>query len=239
MKALCLACWLLVVSLLYAWPTLLSAQETQPVSPRTPRTASAPPENRQGRSVGAPQVLEIPTQELTTPEVATPQPSSLPPANERALGAGDQQNDGLRPEAPLPVASKRNYLGVLYATAEEGQPGVKVLDVVQGSPADRAGFQGANAPGKNSSDLLKAAIVVLAMSPVGPFAIPLAIAHDMYTNHQSPGDLIVAVGDHQIHDAQEFSEEMRRYQPGETVSFSVVRGGKPLQIAVRLEEEPS
>jgi len=183
--------------------------------------------------------LEIPTQELSAPEVATPQPLSLPPANERALGAGDPQNDGLRPEATLPVASKRNYLGVLYATAEEGQPGVKVLDVVQGSPADRAGFRGANAPGKNSSDLLKAAIVVLAMSPIGPFAIPLAIAHDMYAGHQSPGDLIVAVGDHQVHGAQEFSEEMRRYQPGETVSFSVVREGKPLQISVRLEEEPS
>jgi S1-C subfamily serine protease len=51
--------------------------------------------------------------------------------------------------------------------------------------------------------------------------------------------LIVAVGDHQVHDAQEFSEEMRHYQPGETVSFSVVRGGKPLHIAVQLEEEPS
>lgn len=239
MKALCLACWLLVVALLYAWPTPLSAQETQSISPRTPHTLSAPSENRQGRTVGAPQVLEIPPQELTAPEVAAPQPWSLPSANERALGLGDPQNDGLRPGAPMPVAAKRNYLGVLYATAEEGQPGVKVLDVVQGSPAARAGFQGASSPGKNSSDLLKAAIVVLAMSPVGPFAIPLAIAHDMYTSHQSPGDLIVAVGDHQIHDAQEFSEEMRRYQPGETVSFSVMRAGKPLQISVRLEEEPS
>ncbi len=239
MKALCLACWLLAVALLSAWPTLLSAQETQSVSPRTPNTPSAPSENRQGRIVGAPQVLEISPQELTTPEVAAPQPWSLPPANERALSVGDPQNDGLRPEATVPIATKRNYLGVLYATAEEGQPGVKVLDVVQGSPAARAGFQGANAPGKNSSDLLKAAIVVLAMSPVGPFAIPLAIAHDMYMSHQSPGDLIVAVGDHQVRDAQEFSEVMRRYQPGETVSFSVVRGGKPLQLTVQLEEEPS
>jgi len=152
---------------------------------------------------------------------------------------GDPNDDGLRPEATMPVAAKRNYLGVLYATAEEGPVGVKVLDVVPGSPADRAGFQGVNARGTHSSDLVKAAIVVLAMSPVGPFAIPLAIAHDMYMSRQSPGDLIVAVGDHQIRDAQEFSEEMRHYQPGETVSFSIMRGGKPLQIAVQLEEEPS
>ena len=61
----------------------------------------------------------------------------------------------------------------------------------------------------------------------------------MYTSRQSPGDLIVAVGDHPVRDAQEFSEEMRRYQPGDTVSFSVMRGGKPLQLTVQLEEEPS
>jgi S1-C subfamily serine protease len=133
---------------------------------------------------------------------------------------------------------RRNYLGVLYATAEEGPQGVKVLDVVQASPAARAGFQGVNAPGAQSNDLMKAAIVVLAMSPVGAFAIPLAIAHDIYTSRQSPGDLIVAVNDRPVHDAQEFSEEMRRYQPGDTVSFSVMRSGKPLQITVQLEEEP-
>jgi S1-C subfamily serine protease len=127
---------------------------------------------------------------------------------------------------------------VLYATAEEGPVGIKVLDIVEGSPAARAGFQGVNAPSSQRSDLFKAAIVVLAMSPAGPFAIPLAIAHDMYMNRQSPGDLIVAVNDRPVRDAQEFSEEMRRYQPGETVSFSVMRGGKAMQIAVQLEEEP-
>lgn len=239
MKALHTAYRLLMVALLSAWPALLSAQERHSVSSPTGNAVPTPSENRQGRTVGAPQVLEIAPQELTAPEVAAPPPGSLPPANERALGVGDLQDDGLRPEASMPIAVKRNYLGVLYATAEEGQPGVKVLDVVQGSPADRAGFRGVNTPGSHSSDLLKAAIVVLAMSPVGPFAIPLAIAHDLYTSRQSPGDLIVAVGDHQIHDAQEFSEEMRRYQPGETVSFSVMRGGKPLQVTVQLEEEPS
>jgi hypothetical protein len=239
MKAPWLISCLFVAVLLCGVPVLLSAQETQSVSPPRADTVSPPLENRQGRTVGAPQVLEIPTQELTPPEVAAPRPWELPPANERTPGMGDPNDNGLRPEATMPVAAKRNYLGVLYATAEEGPSGVKVLDVVQGSPADRAGFQGANTPGTHSSDLVKAAIVVLAMSPVGPFAIPLAIAHDMYMSRQSPGDLIVAVGDHQVHDAQEFSEEMRHYQPGETVSFSVVRGGKPLHIAVQLEEEPS
>ena len=240
MRGLHSACWLLAGALLSARPALLSAQETHSMSSQAVKAAATPSENRQGRSVGAPQVLEISPQEMTAPETAAPPPvGSLPPTNERALGVGDSQDNDVRPEATMPVAAKRNYLGVLYATAEEGQPGVKVLDVVQGSPAERAGFRGVKTPGSNSNDLVKAAIVVLAMSPIGPFAIPLAIAHDMYTSHQSPGDLIVAVGDHQVHDAQGFSEEMRHYQPGETVSFSVMRGGKPLQIAVQLEEEPS
>jgi PDZ domain len=238
MKAPCLVCWLIVGALLHGMPVSLSAQETQPFPQSAPDSAPAPLDTRQGRTVGAPQILEIPTQELAPPTTAAPQPWELPPAHERALGIGDPNDDGLRPEATMPAMVKRNYLGVLYATAEDGPQGVKVLDVVQESPAARAGFQGVNVPGTQSNDLLKAAIVVLAMSPVGAFAIPLAIAHDIYTSRQSPGDLIVAVNDRPVHDAQEFSEEMRRYQPGDTVSFAVMRSGKPLQIAVKLEEEP-
>jgi S1-C subfamily serine protease len=116
--------------------------------------------------------------------------------------------------------------------------GVKVLDVVPGSPAERAGFSGANRPSEGQSTLIKAAIVVLAMSPAGPFAIPLAIAHDMYMSKQSPGDVIVAINNQPVHNAQEFSEAMRRYQPKETVAFSILRAGKPMQISVQLEEEP-
>ncbi len=106
------------------------------------------------------------------------------------------------------------------------------------SPAHRAGFIGANAPQEEGSDLLKAAIVVLAMSPAGPLAIPLAIAHDMYTNRAAPGDLIVSINNQPTPDAQEFTEVMRKYRPGDTVSFSIVRAEKPMQIPVTLEEEP-
>lgn len=230
---------LLVAASLWGVPVVSSAQETQSRSPLSDDTPAPQSDSRQGRAVGAPQVLEIAPQEVAPPAVAAPQPWELPPANERAPGVGDPNDDGLRPEATMPVVTKRNYLGVLYATSEEGEPGVKVLDVVEGSPADRSGFQGVNAPGMHSNDLIKAAIVVLAMSPVGAFAIPLAIAHDIYTNRRSPGDLIVAVNDRPVRDALEFSEEMRNHQPGETVLFSVVREGKRMQISVVLEEEPS
>ena len=232
--------WLLIAALLCGLPVPLSAQETQPGSSAAVDASGAPFDSRQGRTIGAPQVLEVPPQDLTLPSAGASQPWSLPPTHDTALGRGNPHDEGSWPEATTPLAlPRRNYLGVLYATAEEGPVGVKVLDVVQGSPAARAGFQGVSSPGAQRSDLFKAAIVVLAMSPAGPFAIPLAIAHDMYTSRQSPGDLIVTVGDHPVRDAQEFSEEMRRYQPGDTVSFSVMRGGKPLQLTVQLEEEPS
>ena len=72
----------------------------------------------------------------------------------------------------------------------------------------------------------------------GPFAIPLAIAHDMYTNRHPPGDLIVAIKDQPIRNAQEFTETMQRYQPGDRVPFKVLRQNKLLEITVALEEEP-
>lgn len=233
-----ISCLLVATFLLCGRPAVLLAQGTQSGASRAEDIPEAGPDSRQGRAVGAPQVLEIAPQEVAPPEAAAPQPWELPPANERALGVGDPHDDGLQPEATMPAVTKRNYLGVLYATSEEGEPGVKVLDVVEGSPADRSGFQGVNAPGTHSNDLVKAAIVVLAMSPVGAFAIPLAIAHDIYTNRRSPGDLIVAVNDRPVRDALEFSEEMHNHQPGETVLFSVVRDGKRMQISVVLEEEP-
>lgn len=230
MKTLQRSYWLLTAALLCGLPVSLPAQEVQ--------TGSSALDPRQGRSIGAPQVLEIPVQDLAPPPLSAPPPSSLPPVHERALGMEEPIDEGLRPETGTPLTARRTYLGVLYATAEEGPVGVKVLDVIEGSPAARAGFQGVNAPAAQQSDLVKAAIVVLAMSPAGPFAIPLAIAHDLYTSRQSPGDLIVAVGERPIHDAQEFTEAMRHYKPGDTVLFSIIRGGKPLQITVQLEEEP-
>jgi S1-C subfamily serine protease len=82
------------------------------------------------------------------------------------------------------------------------------------------------------------------MSPAGAFAIPLTIAHQVYTNRKAlapvdlPGDLIVAVDDKPIQDAQAFSQALGSYEPGDRVSFSIIRAGKPFQIAVTLEREP-
>ncbi len=220
---------------------------------------SASTQGRQSPSVGAPQVLEIPIPQTTTPLSA---PGETSPASQMSdFGEFDSDADwpanaATTPDDQFPewygrsqdglevydkletVALKRTYLGVLYATSEEGPEGVRVLSVIDNSPAARAGFEGANTPPSQKSGLMKAAIVVLAMSPAGPFAIPLAIAHDMYTNRHPPGDLIVAVKDQPVRNAQEFTETMQRYQPGDRVPFKVLRQNKLLQITVALEEEP-
>lgn len=249
MKTLSIACGLLVVT--WILPTSIFAQNSGSASQA---------ESGQRRTVGAPQVLEIPVPQADAQTDVYQEPYQdsyqdpyqdnagyAPPAQAGQNPGYDSYDDTLQ-QAAIPseqtqayaTGGQRTYLGVLYATAEQGPPGVKVLSLVPDSPAHRAGFIGANAPEEEGSDLLRAAIVVLAiaMSPAGPFAIPLAIAHDMYTSRDAPGDLIVSINNTPTPDAQEFTAVMRQYQPGDTVSFSIVRAGEPMQISVTLEEEP-
>lgn len=252
MKALSIACGLLVMS--WVLPVTLFAQNSGSAT----QAESGPSRTgRTGRAVGAPQVLEIPIPQADpqTDSYQDPYQDSQDPHDPYQDSASQQgyeqgyepyentpQQAALAAEqagtSSLPDGGQRTYLGVLYATAEQGPAGVKVLSIVPDSPAHRAGFIGANDPQEGGSDLLKAAIVVLAMSPAGPFAIPLAIAHDMYMNRDAPGDLIVSIDNQPTPDAQEFTQAMHKYRPGDTVSFSIVRAGKPMQISVTLEEEP-
>lgn len=247
------SCWLQIVALLSTvmWPLVSYGAQ-----PDVPSAVEENEESPLGQRIGAPQVLEISPQDgepstvMKRPHAEAPPPEAPTRAVERTEPPAIEQTARTGERFPQPgenarsggVAQKgagqRNYLGVLYATAEEGPAGVKVLDVVPGSPAERAGFSGANRPSEGQSSLIKAAIVVLAMSPAGPFAIPLAIAHDMYMTKQTPGDVIVAIDNQPVHNAQEFSEAMRRYKPQETVTFSILRAGKPMQVSVQLEEEP-
>src|SRR5262249_30728582 len=142
-------CFLIAV-LLCETPAVILAQGFSPTSPSSATQSAG---GRSSRTIGAPQVLEIPSPQnvAPAPDVSSstetvPPAGTLPPSYERVLGAGDPNDGGLQPETAMPAPTKRNYLGVLYATAEEGPVGVKVLDVVQGSPAARAGFRGVNTP---------------------------------------------------------------------------------------------
>jgi S1-C subfamily serine protease len=116
---------------------------------------------------------------------------------------------------------------------------VKVLGIVEGSPAERAGFQGSPHSLTWKDKALKMAIPLLVLSPAAPLAIPLAIIHDVYRNRHNLEDLIVEVQGRPVRDAQEFSEAMRGFGPGDTVSFAVMRGDQIVHISAQLAEEPS
>jgi hypothetical protein len=215
------------------------------ISPAFTQAQNAPAgPGRNSRDVGAPQVLEIPVQS-TQPSGPVETPSQLSdfgdldPNRDWSSPAMDSQFPDWSEPSFETAELKRTYLGVLYATAEKGPEGVQVLSVIEGSPADRSGFEGVNTPARDTrNDFMKVAIVALALSPAGPFVMPLAIAHDIYKNRHPPGDLIVAVENDTVRNAQEFTAAMRRYQPGDRVSFTVLRKNQPLQMTVTLEEEP-
>ena len=216
-------------------------------APHLSQAQNAPADAGQpSQGVGAPQVLEIPVQSsLSQPTFPVEPPLSdfgdSQPHQDWSAAATDGQLSEW-PDPPV-VESKRTYLGVLYATAEEGPEGVLVLSVIEGSPAHRSGFEGVNMPtqhDQNRNDLVKkAAIIALAMSPAGPFVMPLVAAHDHLTRERHPvGDLIVAVENTPVRTARDLTEVMQRYSPGDQVAFSVLRRNQPRQIAVTLEEEP-
>ncbi len=227
-----------LVLALCVWPLVPHAQESQPaLATAEPVTLDAPPALEQAvaqpaatEASGAPSQVILGQATDHASDQTQPAPDALPPDFWAA------------PESEQPP-EQRTYLGALYATPEhEGLQGVQVLSVIPGSPAARAGFIGANTPQQQRTSWFRVAVLALSMSPAGAFAIPLTIAHHVYTNRHAPadlpGDLIVAIDDTPIPDAQAFSRILGSYEPGDRVTFTFIRAGKPMQIAVTLESEP-
>ena len=220
------------------WPLVPHAQESQPAPVTSePVTLDAPPALEQAvaqpaatEASGAPSQVILGQATDRASDQTQPAPDAVPPDFWAA------------PESEQPP-EQRTYLGALYATPEhEGLQGVQVLSVIPGSPAARAGFIGANTPQQQGTSWFRVAVLALSMSPAGAFAIPLTIAHHVYTNRHAPadlpGDLIVAIDDTPIPDAQAFSRILGSYEPGDRVTFTFIRAGKPMQVAVTLESEP-
>jgi hypothetical protein len=204
---------------------------------RSASQADGEMEQRAGRQpIGAPQVLEIPPMQEIAPPI-----SNSSAVDERPAEIGMPQGDSLRPGDVQPPAARRSYLGLLYVSADNEEDGVVVVDTIIGSPAARAGFIGEKTeiPSTRTDQIMKVAMVALVMSPAAPAIVPLALAHEMFLACRPRGDIIVAIGDHLVRNAQDFNDEMRRYRPGEQVTFSVKRCGKPAQITAQLEEEPA
>lgn len=191
----------------------------------------------QGRpSIGAPQVLEIPPVQK-----AAPAPDYAPTIDEPPSAVGMSQNQPPRPDPDQSLAAtRRSYLGLLYVSGDNDEDGVVVIDVIAGSPAARAGFVGekTEVPSTRTEQVMKVAMAALVMSPAAPAIVPLALAHEIFMTCRPRGDIIIAIGDRLVRDSQDFNDEMRQYQPGQEVTFSVRRCGKPTQISVQLEEEP-
>lgn len=220
------------------WPLVPHAQESQPAPVTSePVMLDAPPALEQAVA-----------QPAATEASGAPSQVILGQATDRASDQTQPAPDAVPPDfwaAPEsePPPEQRTYLGALYATPEhEGLQGVQVLSVIPGSPAARAGFIGANTPQQQGTSWFRVAVLALSMSPAGAFAIPLTIAHHVYTNRHAPadlpGDLIVAIDDTPIPDAQAFSRILGSYEPGDRVTFTFIRAGKPMQVAVTLESEP-
>jgi hypothetical protein len=229
-------CWVSTISTVALVIFLTSTaygQEATLSAPQTEEIEVLPPAQSQGtkRRIGAPQVLEIP--------VVEPPPSPPLLSEQEGWRARQPLPQGVPADQAYIAARDQGYLGVLYGTAEEGLAGVKVLGIVEGSPAEQAGFEGPLRSPTWKDQALKVAIPLLVLSPAAPLAIPLAILHDAYHSRQDPGDLIVEVEGHPVRDAQEFSEAMRRFGPGDTVSFAVMRDNRMVHLSAQLEKEPS
>jgi len=224
----------LVSMLLYGFPSAVRAQD---FSSSAPSSEESSPQSSRQTQVGAPQVLEIPP--VQEPSLPASTDAAVPPHRTSYI-EGVRVDDLSSESYPPQVSRRRTYLGLRYVSVEEEGGGVMVIDTLANSPAARAGFIGEKTeiPATGTQKMMKIALAALVMTPAAPAVIPLAVAHEMFLSCHPRGDVIVAIGDRLIRDAQDFNDEMRQYRPGDQVAFSVTRCGKPLQLSVQLEEEP-
>jgi S1-C subfamily serine protease len=117
--------------------------------------------------------------------------------------------DGKASYAYLGVSSVELYPQLVRHFGLEVQQGAWVQDVTPGGPADKAGVHGGG-----SEQEFQAA------------------------GFKPGGDVITKVGDQPVRDADELSEAIARYRPGETVDLDVHRGGSTRHLSVRLGERP-
>jgi S1-C subfamily serine protease len=127
---------------------------------------------------------------------------------------------------------KPAYLGIAGQTVQACRypAGVRITRVIEGSPAQQAGLKG-----EGSLTWPQAMAGVLTLTPFAPFVLPFFTDSE----HGGSGDLILAVDGKRIHTREELEQEMKRFRPGDTVYFSVLREQSGVrQIPVHLAEYP-
>lgn len=203
--------------------TVLPARQepsSTPMQEPVPPLSTQPPLplTPQAGGEGHPQVIEMPVAQ--PPVSPAPQPVPAPTQPTPAI-------------APVPAVAKPVYLGITGDTSPACRypAGVRISRVIEGSPAHHAGLKG-----EGTLSWKDAVMGVLATSPAALLVSPLLSSR----NHERWGDLILAIDGKRVHNKEEFEREMRRFQPGEVVYFSIFRVTSGLkQIPVRLAEYPS
>jgi len=188
----------------------------KPHSSATPQPS--PPPSLQNEEEAHPQVQEMPAVQAPTP-LAPQQP-----------GLSAQQPAPAAPPASL--HPKPAYLGIAGQTVQACRypAGVRITRVIEGSPAQQAGLKG-----EGTLTWPQAMAGVLTLTPLAPLVLPFVTDSE----HGGPGDLILAVDGKRIHNREELERELKRFQPGDTVYFSVLREQSGVhQIPVHLTESP-
>ena len=220
-----------------SWQGTRSHQSPIPTSrPQDKGSTLAPqsplPSTPQPTGEDHPQIIEVPATQLPSSRSLQPETSStqtLPPS-------APQPNLSSRQPPPSTQSSdipaKPAYFGATGKTALACRypEGVRIAQVIEGSPAHHAGLKGETmmswkqAIGNGPSQL--------PVTPPGPLSRPSY-------EHGGRGDLILAVDGKRIHNTEELQKEMDRFRPGDVIYLSVLRGESGLlQIPVRLTEYP-
>ncbi len=117
-------------------------------------------------------------------------------------------------------ASARVWMGITGGTLtpdiaqamklDSNQTGVLVVTVASGSPADSAGLKGSD---RNET--------------IGGQSVPVG------------GDVIIAVDGLSILSMDDLGSTLQKYQPGDKVTLTILRGGQQLDLSVTLAERPA
>lgn len=137
---------------------------------------------------------------------------------ELTLDARPKSQSGAVP-TPQPESKSNAWLGIVGVTVTpqiaramdlpDNQRGVLIQQVESGSPADTAGLRGSFKP------------VTLGNQQV--FV---------------GGDIITAVEGQAVNEMQDLKAILQKYQPGQTVTLSILREGKLLEVSVTLGQRP-
>jgi hypothetical protein len=175
-------------------------------APAAPSSASRPPADSDA-------TLEV------APKIAPPGP----PAEQQPPEATDGNNSPSSASLVLsPAAHGRPYLGISVQSAlvrfhKEEIHGLEIIGVDKGSPAERAGL---TVPSGMTTVGATGETAGFFLGPVGELMKPLLARSGQLG---SAGDMIVAVDDQRVTDADSMNRVLANVAPGETVWFTLMR----------------